>query len=50
MASETNYELLFECFTSGQMSRAQLERHMNDDEVFRAWVDKRVGERRRRAA
>jgi hypothetical protein len=49
MESETNYELLFECFTSGQMSRAQLERHMADDEVFRAWVDKRVKVRRRAA-
>ncbi|MCS4090031.1 hypothetical protein [Rhizobium sp. BK176] len=49
MANETNYELLFECFTSGQMSRAQLERHMTEDEVFRAWVDKRVKDRRRAA-
>jgi hypothetical protein len=49
MSRETNYELLFACFTSGQMSAAQLDGHMNDDEVFRAWVDKRI-EARRRAA
>lgn len=46
MATESNYELLYQCFLSEQMSTAQLERHMEDDKVFRAWVARRM---RRRA-
>lgn len=42
MATESRYELLFQCFISEQMSMAQLERHMGDDSVFRAWVSRRM--------
>ncbi len=42
MATESRYELLFQCFISEQMSMAQLERHMDDDSVFRAWVSRRM--------
>lgn len=38
MATESRYELLFQCFLSEQMSTTQLERHMDEDSVFRAWV------------
>lgn len=42
MATESRYELLLQCFLSDQMSMAQLERHMDDDSVFRAWVARRM--------
>lgn len=42
MPTESRYELLFQCFLSEQMSMAQLECHMNDDAVFRAWVSRRM--------
>lgn len=45
--THTSYELLFQCFLSGQMSAAQLEVHMGDDEVFRAWVGRRMAARNR---
>lgn len=49
MADCTSYELLFQCFLSGQMSAAQLEAHMSGDDVFRAWVGRRMAARRRAA-
>jgi hypothetical protein len=49
MADCTSYELLFHCFLSGQMSASQLELHMGDDDVFRAWVGRRMAARRRAA-
>ena len=34
----TNYELLWECYRSEQMTFSQLEQHMNEDPEFKAWV------------
>jgi hypothetical protein len=42
MATKSNYELLLQCFFSEQMSVAQLQRHMDDDAVFRAWFSRRM--------
>lgn len=47
MEKTANYEALFQCFLSEQMTPAQLEHHMRDDEVFRSWVSRRMRERRR---
>lgn len=43
----TNYELLYQCFLSGQMSAGQLHEHMTEDQVFKAWIERRVGADRR---
>jgi hypothetical protein len=42
-----SYELLYQCYTTGQMSDRQLQEHMNADHVFKAWVQRRVKENRR---
>lgn len=34
-----NYELLLQCYRSGQMSEAQWNEHLKD-EVFKAWLKK----------
>lgn len=36
------FELLLACFRSGQMSAAQLQEHMRDDELFAAFVRKEL--------
>jgi hypothetical protein len=41
------YELMFQCYVSGQMSVAQLQAHMGDDEVFRAWLERHMAVRQK---
>lgn len=36
----SNYDALLQCYRSGQMSEAQWQQHLHDDEVFRKWVEK----------
>jgi hypothetical protein len=36
------YAALLACFTSGQMSEAQLQEHMREDAVFAAWVRRQI--------
>lgn len=38
MIRQSDHELLWACYTSGQMSEAQLEGHMQDDPDFAEWV------------
>lgn len=38
----SNYELLWECYQSEQMTFSQLEKHMIDDPEFRVWVMEKV--------
>lgn len=38
------YALLWACFTSGQMSEAQLQEHMRADAVFAAYVRRECGQ------
>jgi len=33
-----DYELLWECYVTEQMSFSQLEQHMNEDPLFKQWV------------
>lgn len=35
-----SYELILECYRSGQMSARQWDNHLND-EVFRMWLETR---------
>lgn len=37
-----NYELLWECYISEQMTFSQLEQHMNEDPEFKEFVMKRM--------
>lgn len=38
-----NYALLWACYTSGQMSEAQLQEHMRADPAFAAYVRRECG-------
>jgi len=38
----TSYELVYQCFASGQLTGEDLQARMREDEVFRRWVHKRV--------
>lgn len=40
-----NFELLEQCYLSGQMSDAQLHELMRDDPAFAEWITKRAQER-----
>nr|WP_250808162.1 hypothetical protein [Neorhizobium tomejilense] len=44
-SASSNYDILFQCFVSGQMSDAQLQQHMREDQIFKAWVDRKLRER-----
>lgn len=37
----SGYEMLYECYLTGQMSERQLQAHLDDDEVFRLWFARR---------
>jgi len=37
-----NYELLWECFMSEQMTIAQLEQHMVEDPEFKTWIQNKL--------
>jgi hypothetical protein len=37
----SGYEMLYECYLTGQMSDRQLQAHLDDDEVFRLWFARR---------
>ena len=41
------YALLWMCFTSEQMSVAELVAFMTEDQAFKAYADARLSERRR---
>ena len=45
-AERDTYEMLLACYLSEQMSEAQLEAHMREDEVFRAWAARKLEERK----
>lgn len=47
MVFSGKYELLMQCFLSGQMTQARLDRHMQDDEVFKSWVSRYLAKRDR---
>ncbi len=36
------YEMLYECYLTGQMSERQLQAHLDQDEVFRLWFSRRM--------
>lgn len=42
----SNYNLLWECFMSDQMTAMQLEQHMKDDPEFKTWVENKLRELR----
>ena len=39
------FQLLLDCFRTGQMNEKQLQQHMAEDEAFRAFVLAAVGRR-----
>jgi hypothetical protein len=38
----SQYDVLFACYQSGQMSEAQLQAHMRDDPAFADYVREKV--------
>jgi hypothetical protein len=38
----SGYEMLYECYLTGQMSERQLQAHLDEDEVFRLWFTRRT--------
>lgn len=46
----SQYELLYQCFITEQMSLAQMQEHMAADDVFRRWMDKKIKEKARDAS
>lgn len=36
------YEMLYQCYRSGQMSERQWQEHLNADEVFRSWLSRHL--------
>lgn len=39
--TENNYEALWTCYLTGQMSEAQLQIHMSEDKDFAEFVERR---------
>jgi len=42
MANTTHYQLLWECYLSGQMSTKQLNEHIRFDPEFDSWVMEKI--------
>lgn len=43
----SGYEALYLCYTMGQMSEGQFQEHLKSDEVFKAWLARRMKAGRR---
>lgn len=41
----SGYEILYECYLTGQMSERQLQAHLDEDELFRFWFARRTRSR-----
>mgnify|MGYP001157851358 CR=1 FL=1 len=37
------FELLYQCYTTGQMTDRQLQEHLREDQRFREWLERRLG-------
>lgn len=45
-----SYDILWECFLTGQMSEGELQGHLREDNAFRIFVKRHIAKRELRAA